>query len=211
MLGRRGRQPVLAEIPAPREDSLRPGTLDRGGLAAFSRLAARLAGSRAVLASGRARSEVALGLATVATAEGARVVLLEADLASPVLAGRLGLSLSPGLHELLLGEAEAPEILQPLVLAGPASGGAVAPLVCVVAGKRGEASAPLLASGRCHRAIENLRAAYDLLVIDGPSLDRNPDAVRYLAGLADATIVCGRRSSIPKRPPVSVTGLVLLK
>jgi Mrp family chromosome partitioning ATPase len=177
-------------------------------LAAFSHLAAALAGSRAVLATGPAKSEVALGLATAATAGGARVALLEADLAAPGLAGALGLSAGPGLHEYLLGKAEAPRILQALVLAGPASARATEPLACIVAGAPGPASAPLLASERCRHAIGRLRSAYDLLVIDGPGLDREVDAVRELAGLADATIACGGRGEIPKRLPIPVAGLV---
>lgn len=209
MLGRRRRQPVLAEIPVSAAASSRPGALDRGRLEAFSHLVAALAGSRAVLATGPAKSEVALGLATAATAEGASVALLEADLAAPRLAGVLGLSPGPGLHEYLLGKAEAPRILQALVLAGPASARATEPLACIVAGAPGPASAPLLASERCRHAIGRMRDAYDLLVIDGPGLDRNLDAVRELTGLADATIVCGGREEIPRRLPIAVSGLVV--
>jgi MinD-like ATPase involved in chromosome partitioning or flagellar assembly len=135
--------------------------------------------------------------------------LLEADLAAPELADALGLSRSPGLHEFLLGEAEPPQILQALVLAGPASAPAVEPLACIVAGGPGSASVPLLASERCRHAIERLRTAYDLLVIDGPGLDRGPDGVRELAGLVDTTIACGGRREIPRRLPVPVAGLVI--
>jgi Mrp family chromosome partitioning ATPase len=200
---------VLAEIPASAAASPRPGALDRGRLEAFSHLAAALSGSRAVLATGPAKSEVALGLATAATAERARVVLLEADLAVPALAGALGLSSGPGLHEYLLGGAEAPQILQALVLAGPASGRAAEPLTCIVAGEPGSASTSLLRSERCRYAIGKLRAAYDLLVIDGPGLDRDSDAVRALAGLADATIICGERAEDLNRVSIPAAGLVI--
>jgi Mrp family chromosome partitioning ATPase len=209
MFRRRRKRPVLAEIPSPRGASDRPGTLDRERLAAFSRLAVALAGSRAVLATGGAKSEVALGLATVATAEGARVALLEADLAAPALAGVLGLLPGPGLNEYLRGEASAPQILQALMLAGPASGRATEPLACVVAGEPRSVSTSLFASERCSHAIGSLRTAYDLLVIDGPELDRDPGAVRALAGMADATIVCGGRSESLKRVRTPVTGLVV--
>jgi Mrp family chromosome partitioning ATPase len=200
---------VLAEIPVSAVSSSRPGALDRGRLEAFSSLATALSGSRAVLAAGPSKSEVALGLATAATAGGTRVALLEADLAAPALAGLLGLSPGPGLHEYLLGEAEAPQILQALVLAGPASAGATEPLACVVGGAPEPTLAPLLASERCRHAVGRLRAAYDLLVIDGPGLDREVDVLRGLAGLADATIVCGGRGQIPKRLPIPVSGLVV--
>ena len=200
---------MLAEVPARRGERSRAGALDRERLAAFSRLATALSGSRAVLATGPAKSEVALGLATAATAEGGRVALLEADLAAPKLAGQLGLSPGPGLREYLLGEAEAPQILQALVLAGPASGRAIEPLACIVAGEPGPVSAPPLASERCRHAIASLRAVYDLIVIDGPDLDGDPVAVSDLAGMADATIACGSQAEIPKRSPVPVAGLVV--
>ena len=95
------------------------------------------------------------------------------------------------------------------MLAGPASAGAVEPLACVVAGEPGSASAPLLASERCHHAIERLRTAYDLLVIAGPGLERDPDAVRELVSLADSTIACCWRAETPKRLPIPIAGLVI--
>lgn len=200
---------MLAEIPMSPAASSRAGALDRGRLEAFSHLASALSGSRVVLATGPAKSEVALGLATAATLESARVVLLEADLAAPALAGALGLSSSPGLHEYLLGGAEAPQILQAMVLAGPASDRATEPLACIVAGEPGSASASLLGSERCRHAIGKLCAAYDLLVIDGPELDRDRDAVRVLAGLADATIICGGRAETSSRVSIPAAGLVI--
>ena len=210
MLRRRLRHPVLAEVPAPSGESVRPGALGRAELEACSSLATALAGSRAVLATGAARSAVALGLAAAAVAEGRRVALLECDLAAPALAGTLGLSAAPGLHEYLRGDAEAAQILQSLVLAGPASGRAAEPLACIVAGEPEPAPAALLDSERCDHAVEKLRSAYDLLVIAGPPLTEDPDSLRALAAIADATLVCGGRAEIPRRLPVPVTGLVLV-
>ena len=209
MLRRRGRLPVLAEVPVPGKGK-RFGALDRAGLAAYAGLAASVASSRAVLATGPAKSAVALGLAAAAAADGRRVALLECDLAAPTLAGRLGLAAGPGLHEYLRGEADAAEILQPLVLAGPASGRATEPLVCIVAGQPEAAPVALLDSERCDHAIQRLGRAYDLLVIDGPPLTEDPDALQALAEHAGTTLVCGGRADIPKRLPAPVTGLVLL-
>jgi Mrp family chromosome partitioning ATPase len=209
MLGRRERHQVLAEVPVPASAS-RPGALDRAGLDAYSGLAASVASSRAVLATGPAKSFVALGLAAAAVADGRRVALLECDLAAPALAGRLGLSASPGLHEYLRGEVGTARILQPLVLAGPASGRAREPLVCIVAGKSEAAPVALLDSARCDHAIQSLCRAYDLLVIDGPPLTEGRDALQTLAEHAGTTIACGKRAEIPKRLPIPVTGTVLL-
>jgi Mrp family chromosome partitioning ATPase len=209
MLGRRRSPQVLAEIPAPQGAATRPGALGRAKLDAYSVLATALAASRAVLATGPAKSDAALGLAAAATAAGRRVALLECDLAAPSLASLLGLSPAPGLHEYLRGEAEAPLILQPLVLAGPASGRAVEPLACIVAGAPEPSPVALLDSQLCDHAIAKLRRAYDLLVIDGPPLGEDRDSLRALHEHVDTTLVCGERSEIPKRLPVPATGLVL--
>jgi hypothetical protein len=209
MLRRRQRHPVLAEIPAPGGMS-RPGALDRAGLDAYSGLAASVAPSGAVLATGPGKSLVAMGLAAAATAEGQRVALLECDLGSPMLAGRIGLSVRPGLHEYLRQEADTAEILQPLVLAGPASGRASEPLVCIVAGESEPAPVALLDSERCDRAIQDLRRAYDLLVIDGPPLTEDRDALQALSEHAGTTVACGERTEIPKRLPIPIDGIVLL-
>lgn len=206
---RRRRQTVLAEVPLARRDGGRPGALGRAQLEAYAALAESLRESRSVFVTGPDRSDVALGLAAAATAAGRRVALLECDLAEPALAGRLGLAAAPGLHEYLRGEAEAPELLQPLMLAGPASGEATEPLVCVVAGEPEPAPVALLDSDRCDHAIERLRRSYELLVIAGPALSEDADSLRALAEHADIALAAGDRRAVPKRPPVSLAGLVL--
>jgi Mrp family chromosome partitioning ATPase len=209
MFGRRDKRPVLARIPAPKNATSRLGALGRGELDAYSELATALEGSRAVLSTGPARSAAALGLAAAATARGLRVALLECDLASPALAGLLGLSATPGLHEYLRDEVEAAQILQPVVLAGPASGRAAEPLACIVAGEPEPEPAALLDSDRCIHATGKLRRAYDLLVVSGPVAAPGTGPLRALADQVDAIVVCGSKGEIPKRLPVPVTGLVL--
>lgn len=209
MLGRRNKHKVLAEVPAPQRTPGRPGALGRAHLAAYTSLAAEMAGSGPIFATGPAKSEVALGIAAAATAAGKRVALLECDLADPVLAEMLGLAPTLGLHEYLREEADVASILQPLVLAGPASGNAVEPLACIVAGAPEPAPVSLLDSERCDHALAKLRRAYDLLVIDGPPLDEDPDSLRALSEHAGSTVVCGASGEIPKRPPVPVSGAVV--
>jgi len=208
MLGRRRMPPVLAEVP-PRQASGRRGALGRAELEALGGLAESLAGAGSVFATGPARAAVALGIAAAATARGGRVALLECDLADPSLAALLHLEEVPGLHEHLSGAAEASEILQPLVLAGPASGRASEPLVCIVAGAPEPEPVALLDSERCDKAIQGLRRAYDLLVIDGPGLGEDAHSLQALSEHAGATIVCGERREIPRKLPVAATGLVL--
>jgi tyrosine-protein kinase len=203
----RARRPRPAELPAPRAGS-RAGALNRAELEALGGIATAIDGARAVLTIGPEKSLVARGLATVEAAGGQRVCLLECDLSRPAAAAELGLAETPGLHEYLRGEAEPPQILQSLVLAGPASAEATAPLTCIVAGGFLPSPASVLASERCADAIAMLRRAYDLLVIEGPSPADESDFLRALSPLLDSTLLCAERDRLPKRAPPSVTGLV---
>lgn len=209
MLGRRRKPPVLAEMPLRQGGAGRRGALGRAELEALGGLADSLAGAGSVFVTGPARSAVALGLSAAATARGGRVALLECDLADPSLAALLHLEEAPGLHEYLDGKVEASEILQPLVLAGPASGQAAEPLVCVVAGAPEPEPVALLDSERCDKAIQELCRAYGLLVIDGPGLGEDAHALQALSEHAGATIVCGERREIPRKLPIEAAGLVL--
>jgi len=210
MLGRRAKPTVLAEVPAADGDGPRPGALGREALAAYTRLAGDLAGAGPLLISGPRRAGAAIGIAAAATASGQRVALLECDLAEPSLAGVLGLSATPGLHEYLREQSSPPGILQSLVLAGPASGRASEPLAVIVAGEPEPKPVALIDSDACDHALRRLRKAYETLVIVGPGLDEDPDSLRALAEQAGTTIVAGRRSDLPKRPPIEVSGLVLV-
>ncbi len=208
MLGRRNKQPVLAEVPLRESSPGRPGALGRAELAVYADLASKLSGKSSVFLTGPARAGAALGLAAAATAAGRRVALLECDLAEPALASMLGLAETPGLHDYLRDRADAKQILQPLVLAGPASGSAVEPLTCIVAGEPEPEPVALLDSERCDHAIERLRRAYDLLVIAGPSLEEETDSLRALGEHVAVTLVCGEPGQIPKRLPIAATGTV---
>jgi Mrp family chromosome partitioning ATPase len=210
MLRRRSKVPVLAEIPRPQGSSGRRGALGRDELGGYSALATALLGSPVVLLTGPAKTEVAVGLAAATTAEGRRVALLECDLASPALAAALGLAAEPGFAEYLREEADAAQILQPLVLAGPASGRAGEPLTCIVAGRPDPAPSPLLLGERCERAIERLGRAYELLVVDGPSLADDPGALAALGQRAGTTALCVERTEMPRRPPAAIDGLVVI-
>jgi len=208
MLGRRKKPPVLVEVPSRRVGERRGG-IGHTEIEAFSWLSNTVVDAGTVFFTGPARSDIALGLATVVTSQGKRVALLECDLAEPALAATLGLEETPGLREYLREEAGKDEILQPLVLAGPGSQRATEPLVCIVAGAPEPSPVALLDSKRCDEAIQGLRSAYDLLVIDGPGLGEDADSLRALSEHAGATVVCGARSAIPRKLPVAATGLVL--
>lgn len=200
---------VLAEIPPRPFPELRAGTLRRCDLEAFGELRQELNGVRCALltGAGESRRGAAVGLAAATAAAGTRTALLECDLLDPWLADALGLANAPGLHEYLRGRAEAEDVLKPVALAGPSSAEATDPLVCIVAGRATAAGPQLLTSDALTRALAGLRAAYELVVIDGPRI-RDELSLRPLLALADATIACFG-SSEPRDVPISVKGLVI--
>ncbi len=189
MRGGRGKLPVLAEISSSAPGTARAWSLRRDDLRALARLPRSLE-EKVVLVSGDEGLTAAIAAAGAASAAGLRTALLECDLVHPRLASELGLAEGPGLHEYLCWEAEAPEILQPVALAGPASGGATHPLVCIVGGRRASNSATLLGLDSFRRALVKLRRAYDLVVLAGPALEFGYGSLEILGAEAD-TLLAG--------------------
>jgi hypothetical protein len=181
---------AIAEIPARLSGDLRAGTLHREDLESFERLLQQH-GRGTLLVTGAGDGPLALstGLASASAARGVRTALLECDLARPALAAALGLEATPGLCEYLRRDAEARDILQPLVLAGPASAAAAGPLVCIVAGQPDGDGSAFDPDGLRH-ALAKLRHAYDLLVVHGPPLGDRSGLLREAAGGADASFAC---------------------
>jgi Mrp family chromosome partitioning ATPase len=198
---------VLGRIPSGRGGSRRGG-FSAAELEALEGVHDGLAEAGVVLVTGEdgMHGRIALGLAATAVAAGRRAALLECDLARPALAGPLGLSPAPGLHELLAGAASPREVLQPLVLAGPASAGASAPLTCVLGGRPAEDAVGLLASEGFAAAVANLRGSYEAVVLSGPSFER-PHSLPWVAEHADATVAVAT-DRLPKGLPIRVTGVV---
>jgi Mrp family chromosome partitioning ATPase len=212
---------TLAEIPARSSREVRGGTLRRRDLEVFGAILADH-GRGALLVTGAGDGPLVLstGLASAAAARGTRTALLECDLADPTLADALDLDPAPGLHEYLREEAEAGEILQPLVLAGPASAGATGPLICVVAGEPRPAGSGSLDPAGFGHALEKLRHAYELVVLHGPPLGDASGVLREAATGADAVLACvgpplaegraGRRlAKALKRLPARTAGVIV--
>jgi hypothetical protein len=133
--------------------------------------------------------------------------LIECDLARPTLAGRLGLDPEPGFGEYLAHEAEAREILQAAILAGPGAALAAAPLVCNPA-RRATGLGPVLLAGESFQhAIEKVRSAYEVVVLDGPGLD-DGNSLLAAAPRADRVLACCARSEVPRRLRGIVGGVI---
>jgi succinoglycan biosynthesis transport protein ExoP len=196
MLGGRRKLPVLAEIAGPAPEGARAWSLRRADLEALLRLQGGLDDHRVVLVVGAEGLDGAIALAGAASAAGRRTALVECDLARPRVAVELGLSPEPGLHEYLRWEATAAEVLQPLVLAGPASRDATEPLVCVVAGRAAPDPATLVKLESFRHALVKLRTAYELTVLVGPSLEAMPGLVESVAAGADAVLAVTARDGM---------------
>jgi Mrp family chromosome partitioning ATPase len=198
MGGGRRKLPVLAAISGPAPGEARAWSLRRADLEALSELRRGLDDRHLLLVAGDEGLAGAIALASAASAAGRRAVLLECDLERPRLALELGLSPGPGLHEYLRWEAGAAEILQPLVLAGPAARGATDPLVCVVAGRPAADAVTLLGLESFRHALAKLRAAYDLVVVIGPPLESGDGALTAIATGADTLLAAV--------PPAALSG-----
>jgi Mrp family chromosome partitioning ATPase len=181
----------LAEIRARSGESVRAGRLRRGDLDAYGILLDRAReGAVLVSGAGQGRLAVSTGLAAAAAAAGARAALVDCDLEEPSLADALGLAERPGLHEYLRAEARAPEILQPLVLAGPASGNATEPLVCISAGAAAADGRVPIDSADFKHAVAKLRSGYDLVILHGPPLGDDSGALQAAAAQSDLVLAC---------------------
>jgi Mrp family chromosome partitioning ATPase len=181
----------LAEIRGRSRDSVRAGTLRRSDLEACGSLLEKIGdGPVLVTGAGDGRLAVSTGLASAAAAAGSRTALVDCDLEEPTLAAALGLADEPGLHEYLRAEARAPEILQPLVLAGPASENAIDPLVCIVAGEPAADGRVPIDSADFRHAVAKLRSGYDLVVLHGPPLGDGSGALQAAAAEAELVLAC---------------------
>jgi Mrp family chromosome partitioning ATPase len=102
---------------------------------------------------------VLLNVAITAAQQGNKVVVVDGNLRRPGVARKLGLPDAPGLAELLAGECPADEPLRETAVEG---------LVALTAG----APAPVLVDvGALHALVEQLREAFDLVLVDGPRWD----------------------------------------
>lgn len=189
MLRRRARLPVLAEISGPPEGA-RAWSLRRADYEGLEGVLSRLSEARVVLVSGEGETSLpaAIALAAASAAAGRRTILVECDLARPRLAAQIGLAAAPGVHEYLRWEAEPADVLQPVVLAGPAAGGAGEPLVCVCGGRPASKTETLLGLQSFAHMVEKLRGAYELVVIVGPPAMTEPAACIAAAHQADAVL-----------------------
>ncbi|MFL5873535.1 MAG: hypothetical protein ACJ75T_08690 [Solirubrobacterales bacterium] len=219
MLRGRSRLPLLAEISGPVDG--RAWALRRSDFAATREALPSLSGQRvlAVVGEGEAPAIAAISLAAAAAATGRATILVECDLASPRLAGYVGLAAAPGLHEYLRWEAEPRDVLQPVSLAGSGAGDGTERLVCFAAGRPAAKAVTLLGLQSFAHMVAKLRGAYELVLLLTPPVHSEPAACLAVAAQANATVAgviaaeaSGRggrelRAAV-RRLPVPVLGVI---
>jgi non-specific protein-tyrosine kinase len=119
-----------------------------------------------------------------------RVVLVEADLRRPMLAGLFGVRPEPGLVDVLVGVAALDDAL--VEVPGQR-------LFLLPGGLAAARSTELLASSMMHRLVQSLRSRFDRIVVDTPPVALADTHV--LARVADGILLVVR-SGVTPRPAV---------
>ena len=131
---------------------------------------------------GEGKSTTAINLALTTAMAGQRVVLVEADLRRPLMAGRLGLDGAVGTTNVLIGKVSLADALQRYADTG---------LQVLTCGPIPPNPSELLQSHAMESLLADLRRDFDVIIIDAPPLLPVTDAA-LLAAQADGAVVVVR-------------------
>ena len=139
---------------------------------------------------GEGKTSVSFNLAMAAAATGDRVLLIEADLRRPTMTSYFGLSLAPGLTNLLSADLELEDVAQTIPASMAFRAAAADQSVDVItAGPLPPNPADLLDSDRMRRLIERAEERYDLVVIDTPPTSVVSDAIPLVRVVSGVIVV----------------------
>jgi tyrosine-protein kinase Etk/Wzc len=128
---------------------------------------------------GAGRSTTAANLAVTLAQQGTHVLLVDADLRRPALHRAFNLVQEPGLTDILVGTATLREAARPNLVAN---------LDVLPAGALPPNPSELLGSAAMLRFLEELRAAYEMVIFDSPPALAAPDAA-VLGAATDGVIL----------------------
>jgi succinoglycan biosynthesis transport protein ExoP len=146
------------------------------------------------------KTTVSLNSAIALAYQGAKVLLIDADLRRPELHSCLGVRAEPGLSELLSDEATLP------VQAGACP--KVPNLFLLPAGHRRPSPAEVLGSVRMRNLLNGCRERFDFVVIDTPPVLAVTDAV-VLSKSADAVLLVVRSAQTSEQSLLRARDLLL--
>lgn len=132
------------------------------------------------------KSLTAINLACALARQGKSVILVDADMRKPAVHERLKLQNERGLADVLAGRIGAGEALQE---------GGVEGLRVLTSGKTEENPADLLASDRLERALAELSALADLVLIDSPPVLPLADSLILASSVDGVLLVVGSRQT----------------
>ncbi|MHB0954818.1 MAG: polysaccharide biosynthesis tyrosine autokinase [Pirellulaceae bacterium] len=137
-------------------------------------------------ASGEGKTSVAVQLAvSLARASGKRTLLVDGDMRSPDIHRLLGLSLEPGLCDVLSGDVSFEEAVQTEYNNQ---------VHVLTAGRIKTSPHRLVGNGTLRPMFDAFRAAYDYIVVDSPPILAVSESL-VLAKQADASLVCAMRDT----------------
>jgi capsular exopolysaccharide synthesis family protein len=139
--------------------------------------------------SGEGKSTISVNLAVALAETGARVLLLDADLRRPTVAGILGLEGSVGLTTVLADQAAFTDLVQEWGSAG---------LHVLPSGAVPPNPAELLGSPAMRRLLADLRLSYDYVVVDTTPVLPVADA-SVLSRLVDGMVVVANAGRVSRR------------
>lgn len=206
-------KPVLGELTMPRRSrgaQLPVRDLPLSGRAeAYRKLRTNLrflqvgSGHSSVVITSSEESEgkttTALNLAFACAEAGDRVLLIDADVRRPAVAGRLGIEGNAGLSTILSGLSEFEEVVQPL--------GADDKLFVLPSGAVPPNPGQLLSSTRMATLVRRLTDEYDIVILDCPPLDPVTDAALIAQLASGAVLVAGAGSVSQSRLSESLRAL----
>ena len=140
--------------------------------------------------TGEGKTTLAAHLAGSLARAGRKTLLIDGDLRTPAAHQLFELPMQPGFSEVLLGEVEAAEAVQPTAIDG---------LMLMPAGQWDREVVQALARGSAAGVLEKLKEEFDFIVIDSHPVLGSADSL-LLGQHADAVILSVRRevSQMPK-------------
>lgn len=139
---------------------------------------------------GEGKSTTSINLAYTLAEANLRVLLIEADMRMPVQSKRLNVNKTPGLSNLLAGQASERDALQKAKLHSN--------LTLITAGDIPPNPSELLASEQMKKVLKNLEAQFDYIILDLPPVTAVSDAV-VISGLTQGMVVVVRQDYTNKR------------